>query len=100
MDSSVLTIAIVGGPSRPRTGDASRRPLYIGCGAASRLGSSMSNSDCASLIGIVLSTPLIDLEAHGLLPQPRPRDPGGPGTIATLLDHALERTPDRVALVG
>jgi non-ribosomal peptide synthetase component F len=43
---------------------------------------------------------LIDLEAHGLLPQTRPRDPGGPGTIAALLDDALERTPDRLALVG
>jgi len=43
---------------------------------------------------------LIDLEAHGLLPQSRPRDPGGPGTIATLLDDALERAPDRLALVG
>ena len=43
---------------------------------------------------------MIDLEAHGLLPQSRPRDPGGPGTIATLLDDALSHAPDRLALVG
>jgi acyl-CoA synthetase (AMP-forming)/AMP-acid ligase II len=43
---------------------------------------------------------LIDLEAHGLLPQTPPRDPGGPGTIARVLDGALAADPDRRALVG
>ena len=43
---------------------------------------------------------MIDLEAHGLLPQTPPRDPGGPGTIARLLDGALAAHPERLALVG
>src|SRR5207247_3869315 len=72
---SAVTIATAGGPSIERTGVVSRRPLYIACGAASRAGSSIAKKDCESLIGIVLSTALIDLEAHGLAPQSRPRDP-------------------------
>ena len=44
---------------------------------------------------------MIDLEAHGLVPPTTPpRDPGGPGTIARLLDPLLADDPDRVVLVG
>ncbi len=44
---------------------------------------------------------MIDLDAHGLIrPASPPRDPGGPGTIARVLDPLLAEDPDRVALVG
>src|SRR3989442_13650264 len=42
----------------------------------------------------------MDLEAHGLLAHSPPRDPGGPGTIARVLDDALAEAPGGVALVG
>ncbi|MEZ5245658.1 MAG: AMP-binding protein [Acidimicrobiales bacterium] len=44
---------------------------------------------------------MIDLAAHGLIPPATPpRDVGGPGSVARLLDDALTRDPDRLALVG
>lgn len=44
---------------------------------------------------------MIDLDAHGLIaPGTPPRDVGGPGTVAALLDAAVAAAPDRVALVG
>lgn len=44
---------------------------------------------------------MIDLDAHGLIaPATPPRDVGGPGTVAALLDDAVASAPDRIALVG
>ena len=44
---------------------------------------------------------MIDLAAHGLIaPASRPRDVGGPGTVAALLDAPLAADPDQLALVG
>jgi long-chain acyl-CoA synthetase len=43
----------------------------------------------------------LDLAAHGLIPPTTPpRDVGGPGTVAGLLDAPLAAEPDRLALVG
>jgi acyl-CoA synthetase (AMP-forming)/AMP-acid ligase II len=44
---------------------------------------------------------VIDFDAHGLIaPSSPPRDVGGPGTVAALLDDAVASAPDRIALVG
>ncbi len=44
---------------------------------------------------------MIDLAAHGLIaPATAPRDIGGPGSVAALLDQAVLDSPDALALVG
>jgi len=44
---------------------------------------------------------MIDLAAHGLIaPATPPRDIGGPGTVAALLDEAVTAAPQQIALVG
>lgn len=44
---------------------------------------------------------MFDYEAHGLAPlSAAPEIPGGPQTVAAVLDHGLSRNPDVIALVG
>lgn len=44
---------------------------------------------------------MIDLVAHGLIPPASPpRDPGGPSSVATILDDLVATDPDHEVLVG